>query len=173
MNYYWFEFFPLFKKFFNPHLRSVGKACGCFCCGCRRCRATLRASSCACLHVWFRVFPLLSYVGPHAPWTLWSTRRWVWLRVRTTKAPTNTDCGLFPIGSLNAAFIFLLFISAAQVTPEEITPLVAPQSGDKNQDDLTAFFLEALLKYMVNQVLSIFLLTYLMKPRCNNAATLY
>lgn len=45
----------------------------------------------------------------------------------------------------------------AQVTPEEITPLVPPQSGDKNQEDLTAYFLEALLKYMVNQVLSSFL----------------
>lgn len=45
----------------------------------------------------------------------------------------------------------------AQVTPEEITPLVPPQSGDKNQEDLTAYFLEALLKYMVNQVLSLFL----------------
>lgn len=43
------------------------------------------------------------------------------------------------------------------MTPEEITPLVPPQSGDKNQDDLTAYFLEALLKYMVNQVLSLFL----------------
>ena len=43
--------------------------------------------------------------------------------------------------------------STAQVTPEEITPLVPPQSGDKNQEDLTAYFLEALLKYMVNQVL--------------------
>lgn len=48
------------------------------------------------------------------------------------------------------------FSFAAQVTPEEITPLVAPQSGDKNQEDLTAYFLEALLKYMVNQVLSFF-----------------
>lgn len=59
--------------------------------------------------------------------------------------------------------------------PEEITPLVAPQSGDKNQDDLTAYFLEALLKYMVNQVLSIFLLTYLPKTHdpLDNAAMLY
>lgn len=48
------------------------------------------------------------------------------------------------------------FSFAAQVTPEEITPLVAPQSGDKNQEDLTAYFLEALLKYMVNQVYHLF-----------------
>ena len=41
------------------------------------------------------------------------------------------------------------------MTPEEITPLVPPQSGDKNQEDLTAYFLEALLKYMVNQVLPV------------------
>ena len=51
----------------------------------------------------------------------------------------------------------ICFPPAAQVTPEEITPLVPPQSGDKNQEDLTAYFLEALLKYMVNQVLSSFL----------------
>lgn len=44
------------------------------------------------------------------------------------------------------------YTPAAQVAPEEITPLVPPQSGDKNQEDLTAYFLEALLKYMVNQV---------------------
>jgi len=46
-----------------------------------------------------------------------------------------------------------LSIAAAQVTPEEISPLVPPQSGDKSQEDLTGYFLEALLKYMVNQVL--------------------
>ncbi|XP_013877827.1 ral GTPase-activating protein subunit alpha-1 isoform X5 [Austrofundulus limnaeus] len=48
-----------------------------------------------------------------------------------------------------------LSLTETQVTPEEITPLVAPQSGDKNQEDLTAFFLEALLKYMVNQAKSL------------------
>ncbi|XP_036006700.1 ral GTPase-activating protein subunit alpha-1 isoform X2 [Fundulus heteroclitus] len=48
-----------------------------------------------------------------------------------------------------------LSLTETQVTPEEITPLVAPQSGDKNQDDLTAYFLEALLKYMVNQAKSL------------------
>ncbi|XP_054894053.1 ral GTPase-activating protein subunit alpha-1 isoform X4 [Poeciliopsis prolifica] len=48
-----------------------------------------------------------------------------------------------------------LSLTETQVIPEEITPLVAPQSGDKNQDDLTAFFLEALLKYMVNQAKSL------------------
>ncbi|XP_068194858.1 ral GTPase-activating protein subunit alpha-1 isoform X5 [Antennarius striatus] len=44
-----------------------------------------------------------------------------------------------------------LNLTETQVTPEEITPLVPPQSGDKNQEDHTAYFLEALLKYMVNQ----------------------
>lgn len=48
-----------------------------------------------------------------------------------------------------------LSLTETQVTPEEITPLVPPQSGDKNQDDLTAYFLEALLKYMVNQAKSL------------------
>lgn len=48
-------------------------------------------------------------------------------------------------------FIFYL----AQVTIEEITPLVPPQSGDKGQEDLTSYFLEALLKYIVIQVCSI------------------
>ncbi|KAJ7417195.1 hypothetical protein WISP_65879 [Willisornis vidua] len=43
----------------------------------------------------------------------------------------------------------------AQVTIEEITPLVPPQSGDKGQEDLTSYFLEALLKYMVIQVKSL------------------
>lgn len=40
----------------------------------------------------------------------------------------------------------------AQVTIEEVTPLVPPQSGDKGQEDLTSYFLEALLKYIVIQV---------------------
>ncbi|XP_067336810.1 ral GTPase-activating protein subunit alpha-1 isoform X10 [Channa argus] len=48
-----------------------------------------------------------------------------------------------------------LILTESQVTPEEITPLVPPQSGDKNQEDLTAYFLEALLKYMVNQAKSL------------------
>ncbi|XP_061649724.1 ral GTPase-activating protein subunit alpha-1 isoform X5 [Phyllopteryx taeniolatus] len=48
-----------------------------------------------------------------------------------------------------------LSLTETQVTLEEITPLVHPQSGDKNQEDLTAFFLEALLKYMVNQAKSL------------------
>ncbi|XP_051501988.1 ral GTPase-activating protein subunit alpha-1-like isoform X3 [Myxocyprinus asiaticus] len=43
----------------------------------------------------------------------------------------------------------------SQVTPEEISPLVPPQSGDKSQEDLTGYFLEALLKYMVNQAKSL------------------
>ncbi|XP_023807665.1 ral GTPase-activating protein subunit alpha-1 isoform X2 [Oryzias latipes] len=45
-----------------------------------------------------------------------------------------------------------LSLTETQVTPEEITPLVAPQSGDKNQEDLTAYFLEALLKYMAKSL---------------------
>ncbi|XP_069391335.1 ral GTPase-activating protein subunit alpha-1 isoform X2 [Paralichthys olivaceus] len=45
-----------------------------------------------------------------------------------------------------------LTLTETQVTPEEITPLVPPQSGDKNQEDLTAYFLEALLKYMAKSL---------------------
>lgn len=41
------------------------------------------------------------------------------------------------------------------MTIEEITPLVPPQSGDKGQEDLTSYFLEALLKYIVIQVWSV------------------
>ncbi|XP_043553762.1 ral GTPase-activating protein subunit alpha-1 isoform X6 [Chiloscyllium plagiosum] len=48
---------------------------------------------------------------------------------------------------INSTFCF----QETQVTPEEITPLVPPQSGDKGQDDLTSYFLDALLKYMVIQ----------------------
>uniref|UniRef100_F6S0Z9 Ral GTPase activating protein catalytic subunit alpha 1 n=1 Tax=Monodelphis domestica TaxID=13616 RepID=F6S0Z9_MONDO len=48
-----------------------------------------------------------------------------------------------------------LNLQETQVTIEEITPLVPPQSGDKGQDDLTSYFLEALLKYMVIQVKSL------------------
>lgn len=47
---------------------------------------------------------------------------------------------------------FTFLSGTAQVTVEEITPLVPPQSGDKGQDDLTSYFLEALLKYIVIQV---------------------
>ncbi|XP_031746420.1 ral GTPase-activating protein subunit alpha-1 isoform X8 [Xenopus tropicalis] len=42
-----------------------------------------------------------------------------------------------------------------QITVEEITPLVPPQSGEKAQEDSTSFYLEALLKYMVIQVRSL------------------
>nr|XP_023958916.1 ral GTPase-activating protein subunit alpha-1 isoform X7 [Chrysemys picta bellii] len=48
-----------------------------------------------------------------------------------------------------------LNVQETQVTVEEITPLVPPQSGDKGQEDLTSYFLEALLKYMVIQVKSL------------------
>ncbi|XP_069714554.1 ral GTPase-activating protein subunit alpha-1 isoform X2 [Phaenicophaeus curvirostris] len=48
-----------------------------------------------------------------------------------------------------------LNVQDTQVTIEEITPLVPPQSGDKGQEDLTSYFLEALLKYIVIQVKSL------------------
>ncbi|XP_029568993.1 ral GTPase-activating protein subunit alpha-1 isoform X1 [Salmo trutta] len=48
-----------------------------------------------------------------------------------------------------------LSLQETQVTPEEISPLVPPQTGDKAQEDLTGYFLEALLKYMVNQAKSL------------------
>ncbi|XP_038263412.1 ral GTPase-activating protein subunit alpha-1 isoform X1 [Dermochelys coriacea] len=48
-----------------------------------------------------------------------------------------------------------LNVQETQVTVEEITPLVPPQSGDKGQEDLTSYFLEALLKYIVIQVKSL------------------
>ncbi|XP_062863564.1 ral GTPase-activating protein subunit alpha-1 isoform X1 [Trichomycterus rosablanca] len=48
-----------------------------------------------------------------------------------------------------------LALIEGQVTPEEISPLVLPQSGDKAQEDLTGYFLEALLKYMVTQAKSL------------------
>ncbi|XP_078515487.1 ral GTPase-activating protein subunit alpha-1 isoform X3 [Lissotriton helveticus] len=48
-----------------------------------------------------------------------------------------------------------LNLSDAQVMTEEITPLVPPQSGDKGQEDLTGYFLDALLKYIVIQVRSL------------------
>uniref|UniRef100_A0A673N3M2 Ral GTPase-activating protein subunit alpha-1-like n=1 Tax=Sinocyclocheilus rhinocerous TaxID=307959 RepID=A0A673N3M2_9TELE len=46
-------------------------------------------------------------------------------------------------------------LNLQELTPEEISPLVPPQSGDKSQEDLTGYFLEALLKYMVNQAKSL------------------
>ncbi|XP_073784324.1 ral GTPase-activating protein subunit alpha-1 isoform X4 [Danio rerio] len=45
-----------------------------------------------------------------------------------------------------------LNLQEPQVTPEEISPLVPPQSGDKSQEDLTGYFLEALLKYMAKSL---------------------
>ncbi|XP_007180784.2 ral GTPase-activating protein subunit alpha-1 isoform X6 [Balaenoptera acutorostrata] len=48
-----------------------------------------------------------------------------------------------------------LNLQETQVTIEEITPLVPPQSGDKGQEDLTSYFLEALLKYIVIQAKSL------------------
>uniref|UniRef100_A0A669PUJ6 Ral GTPase activating protein catalytic subunit alpha 1 n=1 Tax=Phasianus colchicus TaxID=9054 RepID=A0A669PUJ6_PHACC len=46
-------------------------------------------------------------------------------------------------------------LNVQEMTIEEITPLVPPQSGDKGQEDLTSYFLEALLKYIVIQVKSL------------------
>lgn len=43
-----------------------------------------------------------------------------------------------------------LNLQETQVTIEEITPLVPPQSGDKGQEDLTSYFLEALFKVHSN-----------------------
>ncbi|XP_069494539.1 ral GTPase-activating protein subunit alpha-1 isoform X7 [Ambystoma mexicanum] len=48
-----------------------------------------------------------------------------------------------------------LNLQETQVVIEEITPLVPPQSGDKGQEDLTCYFLDALLKYIVIQVRSL------------------
>ncbi|XP_030070150.1 ral GTPase-activating protein subunit alpha-1 isoform X1 [Microcaecilia unicolor] len=48
-----------------------------------------------------------------------------------------------------------LNLQETQVTIEEIMPLVPPQSGDKGQEDLTSYFLEAFLKYIVIQVRSL------------------
>uniref|UniRef100_A0A8C2FCI5 Ral GTPase activating protein, alpha subunit 1 (catalytic) n=1 Tax=Cyprinus carpio TaxID=7962 RepID=A0A8C2FCI5_CYPCA len=48
-----------------------------------------------------------------------------------------------------------LNLQESQVTPEEISPLVPPQSGDKSQEDLTGYFLEGLQKYMVKQAKSL------------------
>uniref|UniRef100_A0A673Y5A6 Ral GTPase activating protein catalytic subunit alpha 1 n=1 Tax=Salmo trutta TaxID=8032 RepID=A0A673Y5A6_SALTR len=45
-----------------------------------------------------------------------------------------------------------LSLQETQVTPEEISPLVPPQTGDKAQEDLTGYFLEALLKYMAKSL---------------------
>ncbi|XP_042181258.1 ral GTPase-activating protein subunit alpha-1 isoform X2 [Oncorhynchus tshawytscha] len=45
-----------------------------------------------------------------------------------------------------------LSLQETQVTPEEISPLVPPQAGDKAQEDLTGYFLEALLKYMAKSL---------------------
>ncbi|XP_077095150.1 ral GTPase-activating protein subunit alpha-1 isoform X5 [Siphateles boraxobius] len=45
-----------------------------------------------------------------------------------------------------------LNLQETQVTPDEISPLVPPQSGDKSQEDVTGYFLEALLKYMAKSL---------------------
>ncbi|KAL6477249.1 hypothetical protein MHYP_G00130840 [Metynnis hypsauchen] len=67
-------------------------------------------------------------------------------------APPQSDLGPRTLDSIITP---TLNLQEAQVTPEEISPLVLPQSGDKAQEDLTGYFLEALLKYMVNQAKSL------------------
>ncbi|MEE6517786.1 hypothetical protein FKM82_028254, partial [Ascaphus truei] len=63
-----------------------------------------------------------------------------------------SDHGTYTLDNL---INFPLNLQENQVTIEEITPLVPPQSGDKAQEDHTSYFLEALLKYMVIQVRSL------------------
>ncbi|XP_066513820.1 ral GTPase-activating protein subunit alpha-1 [Hoplias malabaricus] len=67
-------------------------------------------------------------------------------------APSQSDFGPRTLDNIISP---QLNLQEAQVTPEEISPLVLPQSGDKAQEDLTGYFLEALLKYMVNQAKSL------------------
>ncbi|XP_049320015.1 ral GTPase-activating protein subunit alpha-1 isoform X11 [Astyanax mexicanus] len=67
-------------------------------------------------------------------------------------APPQSDLGPRTLENIITP---TLNLQEAQVTPEEISPLVLPQSGDKAQEDLTGYFLEALLKYMVNQAKSL------------------
>ncbi|XP_053553714.1 ral GTPase-activating protein subunit alpha-1 isoform X2 [Bombina bombina] len=63
-----------------------------------------------------------------------------------------SDHGIYTLDSL---INLPLNLQENQVTIEEITPLVPPQSGDKAHEDHTSYFLEALLKYMVIQVRSL------------------
>ncbi|XP_037397757.1 ral GTPase-activating protein subunit alpha-1 isoform X2 [Pygocentrus nattereri] len=64
-------------------------------------------------------------------------------------APPQSDLGPRTLDSIITP---TLNLQEAQVTPEEISPLVLPQSGDKAQEDLTGYFLEALLKYMAKSL---------------------
>ncbi|XP_028857051.1 ral GTPase-activating protein subunit alpha-1 isoform X8 [Denticeps clupeoides] len=66
--------------------------------------------------------------------------------------PPQSEFGPRTLDNLISPTLSLL---ESQVSPEEINPLVPPQSGDKAQEDLTGYFLEALLKYMVNQAKSL------------------
>ncbi|KAM4690003.1 ral GTPase-activating protein subunit alpha-1 [Rhinophrynus dorsalis] len=63
-----------------------------------------------------------------------------------------SDHGIYTLDNL---INLPLNLQENQVTIEEITPLVPPQSGDKAHEDHTSYFLEALLKYMVIQVRSL------------------
>ncbi|KAM4662609.1 LOW QUALITY PROTEIN: ral GTPase-activating protein subunit alpha-1 [Discoglossus pictus] len=63
--------------------------------------------------------------------------------------PPPSDHGTYTLDNL---INLPLNLQENQVTIEEITPLVPPQSGDKAHEDHTSYFLEALLKYMVIQV---------------------
>ncbi|XP_049320006.1 ral GTPase-activating protein subunit alpha-1 isoform X3 [Astyanax mexicanus] len=64
-------------------------------------------------------------------------------------APPQSDLGPRTLENIITP---TLNLQEAQVTPEEISPLVLPQSGDKAQEDLTGYFLEALLKYMAKSL---------------------
>ncbi|XP_028856981.1 ral GTPase-activating protein subunit alpha-1 isoform X2 [Denticeps clupeoides] len=63
--------------------------------------------------------------------------------------PPQSEFGPRTLDNLISPTLSLL---ESQVSPEEINPLVPPQSGDKAQEDLTGYFLEALLKYMAKSL---------------------
>ena len=48
--------------------------------------------------------------------------------------------------------LFFFFV-AGPVNPVEIQPLLPPQSGEKQPDDSMRFFLDALLEFVVSQVI--------------------
>jgi hypothetical protein len=45
------------------------------------------------------------------------------------------------------------FVVTGPVNPVEIQPLLPPQSGEKQPDDSMRFFLDALLEFVVSQVI--------------------
>lgn len=50
--------------------------------------------------------------------------------------------------------LFYLYVRAAKVVPEEITPLIPAVVGEKVAEDQTCYILETLLKFMVIQVIT-------------------